>query len=66
MAETMNDLDEAGLDKLNDFWDTKTSYILDSFDLNDPDITWNLVVILSTILFFVSLCYFTLTFKLKK
>ena len=66
MAETMNELEDGELERLNDFWDTKTSYILDSFNLNDPDITWNLAIILLTIAVFVLLCYCTLLYKLKK
>lgn len=66
MAETMNDLDDTEMDRLNYFWEHKTSYILDSFDLNNPDLRENLAIIVITIGFFMLLCYITLLMKLKK
>ena len=66
MAETMNDLDEAEMDRLNNFWNYKTSYILDSFDLNNPDMTENLVIITITIVVFTIMCYVAMFMKLKK
>ena len=47
-------------------WEHKTSYILDSFDLNNPDLRQNLLIIVITIGGFCALCYVTLLMKLKK
>lgn len=66
MAETMNDLDEEEMGRLSYFWEHKTSYILDSFDLNNPDLRENLLIIAITIGAFMTLCYITLLMKLKK
>ena len=66
MAESMNDLDEEGMNKLNNFWNTKTSYILDSFSIENPEMTTNLIMIMCTITLLVTLSYATLRFTLRK
>lgn len=61
----LNDLDKQQIKQFDDFWDYKTSYILNSFSLNDPDMTYNFLVILTTIALWVFVCYFLMKHKLK-
>lgn len=66
MAETMNDLDESEMQRLDYFWNWKTSYLLDSFNLNNPDMTENLAIIVITIFVLTTMCYVAMLLKLKK
>lgn len=66
MAETINELDSNEMEKLNYFWSYRTNYLLDSYDLNDPDPTMNLIVIVITLMLFFLLGYFSLLYRLKK
>ena len=61
----LNDLDKEQLKNFDDFWDFKTSYILNSFSLNDPDMTYNFLVITTTIAVWVFVCFFFMRYKLK-
>ena len=61
----LNDLDEQQVKQFDDFWDYKTSYILNSFSLNDPDMTYNFLVIIGTIAVWVFVCYYFMKHKLK-
>lgn len=66
MLGSINDLDSNEINRISDFYDHKTSYVLNSYDLIDPDIKENLIMVILSILFFVVLCYFTLIYKIRK
>lgn len=59
-------LNETELDRLEDFWDTKTSYILDSFSCQEDLLTENILIIIITILVFILTCYLSLLYKLRQ
>lgn len=67
MAETMNDLDENEMNRLEDFWNTKTSYILDSFSCQDTSLLFdNILITIVTIFVIALIAYILLILKIKK
>ena len=62
----MNNLDDAQLRTFNEFWNDRTSYILNSYDLTHTDISGNVTVILATIAAAIVCCYSLLVYKLKR
>lgn len=66
MVEITNDLNDDAVKKINDFWEYNNSYLLNTYQLNDSDITENLQVLFMTIFLLVSLCYFVLIYKIRK
>lgn len=61
----MNDLGPEQVKEFDNFWDTSTSYILNSFSLNDPDMTYNYLVIIVTMVVWICICYFFMKQRLK-
>lgn len=67
MAQEVNDLDDDRVAELNNFWDTKMSYILKSFGCEDQSfIYYNFFNVIFTVLILFLICYFVLLIKIKK
>lgn len=65
LVTSINNLNDDQIKELESFWNLKTSFVLNAFDLNDPNMTHNFVVILVTIALSTVVCYFFLAHKLK-
>ena len=62
----MNDLDAEQLKEIDEFWERKTNFVLNSFSLHSADATYNYIVLLVTLALSTVACYFFLAYKLKK
>lgn len=66
LAEAVNDLDQDGLDRLDYFWQYKTSYIMDNYDVPHSPVEENLMVPFITWIGLIVFCLLLLRHKLKK
>lgn len=62
----MNNLDDEEVRTFNDFWDYRTSYLLNSFGITHSDLTRNVNVLLVTIAVAIVCGYSILVYRLRK